>query len=110
MKTVKANKGTPYEAKRHFHMWGLKKVDRETAASRLTVSISHFLPNGGAEMSSSAKERVYYLLSGALTVAGPEEEHLLEEGDLLYIAPGEERAIKVRGVNPATVLVIIVEP
>ena len=110
MKTIRASEGTPYEAKRHFHMWGARKIGVEEGTKRLNVSQSHFLPNGGAEMSSSDKERVYYVLSGSITVRGKAETHLLQTGDIIYIAPGEEREIKVNGNECASTLVIIVEP
>lgn len=109
MKTVKASAGTSYDAKKHFNMWGMKKICPQDGTARLTVSMSHFLPNGGGEMSSSDKERVYYVLSGSITVRGKNEEHFLEAGDMIYIAPGEERSIETNGVQPATTLVIVVD-
>jgi quercetin dioxygenase-like cupin family protein len=110
MKTIKANEGTPYEAKKHFNIWGVRKIGIEEGTKRLNVSQSHFLPNGGAEMSSSDKERAYYVLNGSITVKGISETHSLGPGDMIYIAQGEEREIKVNGNECATTLVIIVEP
>lgn len=110
MKTTRASEGTPYEAAKHFHVWGVRKVGPEEGTRRLNVSQSHFLPNGGAEMSSSDKERVYYVLRGSITVRGKNETHILEEGDLIYIAPGEEREIKVNKNECASILVIVVTP
>ncbi len=109
MISVKAREGTPYDAAKHFHMWGVKKIAPEFSR-RTTVSLSQFLPNGGAEMSASNMERVYYVLAGSITVRGKGEEHLLAAGDLVYIAPGEERAISVNNQEPATVLVVVVTP
>ena len=109
MKTIKATEGTPYDAAKHFNVWGVKKITEEQTR-RTTVSLSHFLPNGGAEMSSSDKERVYYVVSGSITVSGKNEKHVLNSGDLIYIAPGEERDMAVNGSEPAAVLVIIVTP
>jgi mannose-6-phosphate isomerase-like protein (cupin superfamily) len=109
MKTIKATEGTPYDAAKHFNMWGVKKITEEQTG-RTTVSLSHFLPNGGAEMSSSDKERVYYMISGSIIVSGKNEKHVLNRGDLIYIAPGEERDMSVNGSEPAAVLVIIVTP
>jgi len=109
MKTIKATEGTPYDAAKHFNVWGVKKITEEQSR-RTTVSLSHFLPNGGAEMSSSDKERIYYVVSGSITVSGKNEKHVLNRGDLIYIAPGEERDMSVNGSEPAAVLVIIVTP
>jgi quercetin dioxygenase-like cupin family protein len=44
-------------------------------------------------------------------VNGPgDESHLLNEGDLIYIAPGEERDMVINNGKPAEVLVFIVTP
>ena len=109
MKSVKATEGTPYDAPKHYTMWGIIKILHEQTR-RTGASLSHFLPNGSAEMSSSDKERVYYVIRGSITVKGKTEEHMLEPGDLIYIAPGEEREIVTNGTEPATVLVIIATP
>ena len=110
MKLIKKNQGQePKEAKRHFAQSGITKVSREEGSQRLHVSVSHFLPKGGAEMYDSPTERVYYGLSGALMVRGKNgDEYLVEPGDTLYIPPGEERSIETVGTEPATMLVVIV--
>jgi glyoxylate utilization-related uncharacterized protein len=106
---VKAREGTPYDAPKHFNMWAMKKVTPEFSL-RTTVGISQFLPTGGAELSSSNSERVYYVIAGSITVSGKGETHVLDAGDLVYIAPGEEREISVNNREPATVLVVVVTP
>lgn len=101
--------GTPYDAAKHFGVFGLKKfVEGQT--KRISVMYSYFQPNGGAEMSASEKERVYYVVKGSITVNGKEESHVLREGDLIYIAPGEERDMVINEGKPAEVLVFIVTP
>ena len=61
-------------------------------------------------MSSSPKERVYLCLSGSLLLKGQKkDEYYLEPGDMIYIAPGEERSVDVIGTEPATILVFIVD-
>ncbi len=107
MKLVKKGQGEHHDAKGHFDQWGIRMLDSAKDTQRLTITISHFLPQGGAEMSSSATERVYFIISGSLLVKGKAEEHLLEPGDLLYIAPGEEREIQTYGTEPASILVIV---
>ena len=109
MRTIQAGDGTPYDAPKHFHMTGVKKVTPEFSR-RTTVSLSTFQPDGGAEMSASDSARVYYVISGSITVRGKAEEHVLSPGDLIYIAPGEQREIAVTGGSPATTLVIVVTP
>lgn len=109
MISVQDARGTQYEAAKHSEVYGLQKITEEQS-KRITVCYSYFRPNGGAEMSSSPKERVYYVVKGSITVRGKGEEHLLNPGDLIYIAPGEEREMEINGGKPAEVLVLIVTP
>ncbi|NLL51664.1 MAG: cupin domain-containing protein [Peptococcaceae bacterium] len=108
MKVVRANEGNVYEAPNHFNMWGVRKFGPPEGAKNINVSISEFLPDGGATMCSSDKERIYYVLRGSITV---EEEngtkHILNEGDLIHILPGENRSMAVNGLVAARVMVIM---
>ena len=109
MISIKDAEGTPYEAAKHSEVYGLQKIT-EAQSKRTTICYSYFQPNGGAEMSASPKERVYYVVRGSITVRGKGEEHLLNKGDLIYIAPGEERDMVINGGKPAEGLVTIVTP
>lgn len=109
MISVKDAQGTQYDAAKHSEVYGLQKIT-EVQSKRTTVCYSYFQPNGGAEMCSSPKERVYYVVKGSITVCGPDEEHVLNEGDMVYIAPGEERDMVINNGKPAEVLVFIATP
>lgn len=109
MISVKDAKGEPYDAAKHFGVYGLQKIT-EAQSKRTTICYSYFQPNGGAELSSSPKERVYYVVKGSITISGGAEKHVLDAGGLVYIAPGEERDLVVNGGKPAEVLVMIVTP
>lgn len=109
MKMIKKGDGNPYEAKGHSGCWAVRKIEAAKDSRRLSVSLSHFLPQGGAEMSSSPKERAYFIISGSMLVKGKTEEYLLSQGDLIYIAPGEEREVQVIGAEPVTALVMIID-
>jgi mannose-6-phosphate isomerase-like protein (cupin superfamily) len=109
MKLIKRGEGDPYEAKLHFGCWSVRKLDSAKDSKRLSISLSHFLPQGGAEVSSSPKERAYFIISGSMFVKGKGEEYLLGQGDLIYIAPGEEREVQVIGTEPVTALVMIID-
>ncbi len=110
MISVKDARGATYDAAKHFGVYGLQKIT-EAQSMRTTVCYSYFQPDGGAEMSPSPKERVYYVVKGSITVNGKDgESHVLDPGDLIYIAPGEERDMTVNGGKPAEVLVFIVTP
>ena len=69
MISVKDAEGVPYDAAKHWEVYGLKKITEEQS-KRTNVFYSYFQPNGGAEMSSSDKERVYYIVKGSITVKG----------------------------------------
>jgi glyoxylate utilization-related uncharacterized protein len=109
MISVKDAEGIPYEAAKHSEVYGLQKFT-EADTKRTTVCYSYFQPNGGAEMSSSPKERVYYVVKGSITVGGFNEKHVLGKGDCIYIAPGEERDMVINNGKPAEVLVFIITP
>ncbi len=108
MQICKAGEGKPYQAPAHYGQWGSQYFKRE-GTSRLTVSISHFLPNGGAEMNvvPELTELIYYVLSGSIVIQDKAGEHILNAGDLVHFGAGDERAIKVNGQVPASLLVVI---
>jgi quercetin dioxygenase-like cupin family protein len=107
MKLIKVGEGTPYNAPRHFGYWSIEKVTPGIASQHLQIGVSHFLPGGGAEFSSSPNERVYFCIDGKITVKGKNEEYHLDEGDMIYIPAGEDRSFQVSNTKPATILVII---
>lgn len=109
MKLIKKGEGEREVAKRHFGQWGIKQLSPKEGSHRLSVTVSHFLPQGGAEMYASPVERVYFGISGSIMVRGKKgDEYLVQPGDMLYIPPGEERSIEAVGAEPASMLVVIV--
>jgi mannose-6-phosphate isomerase-like protein (cupin superfamily) len=107
MKVVRIGEGSFYDAPGHFNCSCMNKLFSGQDTKRTTIAVSHFLPDGGATMSSSPKERVYVVLTGRIQVSGKDEEHILEARHMIYIAPNEERAFKVMGSEPASILVIL---
>ena len=108
MKLIKKSEGTVYEAAKHFNVWSTRKLAADKDTQRLTVSLSHFLPNGGVEMSGSPAEKIYYILSGSMIVKTKSEKCLVEEGDIIYIGSNEERSVQIPGNDICTSLVCIV--
>lgn len=108
MKKVELKNVKEYEAPGHFKMIAMRLQGREeTGTKNFWMGLSHFLPGGGAEMGSSDFEKVYFVLSGTLTVVTPDKKEItLEPTDSLYIAPGEERYLINREKVPASMLVI----
>ena len=58
-----------YDAPKHFDMRSLRLQGFEVSASKFAwVGLSHFLPQGGAEMDSGPLEKIYVVLAGEITV------------------------------------------
>lgn len=110
MISVKDGEGAHYDAPKHHQVYAVKKIT-PNESQRLTVGCSYFQPDGVAEMSASDTEKAYYVVKGSITVSGKNNEsHVLNPGDLIYIAAGEEREMRVNDGRPAEVLVILVNP
>jgi uncharacterized cupin superfamily protein len=108
MDVTRIGDAKPYEAKGHFGMAAMRLQGLEaTPISAFSVGLSHFLPGGGAEMSSSEVERVYVVLSGEVVVVTETGETVLKPLDSCGIAAGERRAVVNRGTLPASMLVIV---
>lgn len=111
MQVTRLAEAKPYEAARHFQMTGLRLQGCDASATEnFWVGLSHFLPGGGAEASESPLERVYVLLSGAITVITASGETTLAPLDSCHLAPGETRALINRTNEPASMLVIMPYP
>ena len=95
-----------YPAAKHFDVKTLLLQHRDNGGPKsFWVGLSYFLPDGGAEMSSSSMERVYAVLSGTLTlITGEGEEMELKPMDTVYIPPGVERKLINKGKEPVTML------
>ena len=109
MISVKDAEGTPYEAAKHFGVYGIMKINEEQS-KRITVNYSYFQPDGGAEMSGSPTEKIYYVVKGSITVNGKDESHVLNQGDLIFIEADEEREMVINDGKPAEVLVFLITP
>lgn len=108
MKVIKSDQGEYYDAPKHFNMWGVRKIGPSMGAKALNMSISEFLPHGGALLSASDKERVYCVLRGSITVSDESgTAHVVNADDMIHIAPGEQRSIAVNGLVAARLLVVI---
>jgi len=110
MISVKSGVGTPYDAPQHHGVFGYLKLTKEQT-KRTIVNYSYFHPNGGTEMTAAPVERVYYVVTGSITLKGKDnsEVHVLNAGDMVYIAPGEMREMSVNNGQAAEVLVFIVQ-
>ncbi len=109
MKKVEIKDVKPYEAAGHFNMTAMRLHGKEeTGSQKFWMGLSHFLPGGGAEMGATPTEKVYFVLSGEVTITTPDGgEITLKATDSIFIGPGEARAIINKTNMPASMLVVI---
>ena len=98
-----------YDAPKHFDMRSLRLQGFEVSGSKFAwVGLSHFLPQGGAEMDAGTLEKIYVVLSGKVTIELEDgSSHVLEPMDSCHIPAGEARAIRNDGNDVATMLVVM---
>lgn len=110
MRLIKAAEGQPYEAKNHYGADCIRKVFDTEGAGNISVSVSEFLPGGGTDLCASVKDRVYYILNGAIRVEGETmESFIMEPGDMLFVPAGEKRGYQAIGDEPCKMIVMIVK-
>ena len=101
-----------YDAPKHFDMRSLRLQGFDVTDSKVAwVGLSHFLPGGGAEMDAGPTEKIYVVLSGAVTVElGDGTVETLGPLDSCLIPAGEARAVRNEGNEVATMLVVMPYP
>ena len=101
-----------YEAANHTACTALRLFGAEAGGAKdVVVGVSHFLPGGGAGMSGSPPEKVYFVLEGELTViVKGGKETVLKKYDSCVIEANEEREIINRSNQVCTILVAIIPP
>ncbi len=110
MQITRFENAQAYEAKDHFGMQGLRLhplSDEEQSGRPFNCGVSHFLPGGGAHMRASTSVRLYYLLSGEITITTDQTVDIIKQNDICVIQPGEMRSIYNHTNHVATMLVVI---
>lgn len=108
MRVTRASEAQSYDAKGHFDVSGLRlQGDGGTGAEQLSISLSQFLPGGGAERSASATDKYYVVLEGEIIVTTDDGDHTLGPLDSCYIAAGEPRSI-INRRNVVTKMLVVV--
>jgi quercetin dioxygenase-like cupin family protein len=109
MEVTRLADAPPYEAAKHHGIAALRlHGGGQTDTERVVVGLSHFLPGGGADESSSETERIYVVLEGQITVTTEDGPVLLDPLDSCLIPPGEIRSVQNATNRPASMLVIMV--
>jgi glyoxylate utilization-related uncharacterized protein len=101
-----------YDAPKHFDMRSLRLQGFDMSAARFAwVGVSHFLPQGGAEMDAGPLEKIYVVLEGEVTVELADGTvHVLRAMDSCHIPGGEARSVLNASNQVATMLVIMPHP
>ena len=113
MKKRMLNEVKPYDPPVHFGAVSLRlQGAEESGLTKFWVGMTHFLPGGGAEWDyeESPTEKVYFVLSGEITVKTKEGEVTIKATDSLYLAPFEGRSMINNSNLPCSVLVSISYP
>lgn len=98
----------PYEAHGHHGMVAVRLQGMEaTQTDTVWTGLSTFLPGGGAEEQTSAVEKLYIVLEGALTVTVNGESTTLKTEDSCVIPAGEARMLENRTNHVARMLVVM---
>ena len=101
MQITRFSEARRYDAPKHFDMRSLRLQGFDMSASRFAwVGVSHFLPQGGAEMDAGALEKIYVVLEGEVTVQLADgTQHVLKALDSCHIPGGEARIHLTIGIH-----------
>lgn len=106
MQVKRFSEAKTYTAPNHRDCSALRLFGAEAGGSKsLIVGLTHYLPGGGAGPDASPPEKVYFVLSGELTVIVDGKETLLKKHDSCFIGPNESREIINRGNEICSILV-----
>jgi mannose-6-phosphate isomerase-like protein (cupin superfamily) len=93
MQCTKLEEAKPYEAAKHngcasFRLQGLDA----TTTKNFWVGMSHFLPGGNIEPGRGPTEKVYFVISGEITVTSGGKTVVLRQNDSCIIPPTRSAA------------------
>ena len=113
-KITRKNEAVTYNPAKHYDMRATRLHNpADVNQGVVTFGLSHFLPGGGCEYGSNAKESIYYILEGEMTLSAelgtPDEiVTVLHAGDSFHCGPNTMKGIQNDGTVTAQMLTIIV--
>lgn len=110
-KVTKAEEAFQYFPPLHYDVRCTRlHTNTDLEGGKLTLGLSHFLPEGGAEMAEANLEMCYYIQKGEMTVQieNDNTEYVLHAGDSIRFMPGTKRAPKNTGLHVAEMLVMMI--
>jgi len=105
-----------YDAAGHFDVRTTRVHDAgDVNRGMMTIGLSHFLPGGGSQYGSNAKESVYYIVEGQMYLESeldtPDEvKTTLYAGDSFHCGPDTKKSILNNGTDSCKMLVCLVTP
>ena len=97
-----------YVAKGHNECVPTRLHDPEDVNNgKMTMGITYFVPGGGNDYGFNAKESIYYILEGEMTLKTEDCETVLHKGDSFHCCPGCPKAVTNTGTTVAQMLVCL---
>ena len=115
-KITRKNEAYKYEAPGHFDVRSTRLHDPgDVNAGTITMGLSHFLPGGGCDYGSNARESIYYIIEGQMYLEcelGTENEikTTLYAGDTYHCGPNTKKSIVNDGMITTQMIVVLVTP
>jgi len=108
MQCTKFEEAKSYVAPKHNGCVGyrLQGLDASTTKN-FWVGLTHFLPGGNIELGAGPTEKVYFMVSGELTVTSGGQTVVLRQNDSCIIPAHEARSAVNNSHHPATMLIIM---
>ena len=94
----------------HFDMRTFPLVEKQAGQGDLALSVSYYLPGGGAEFGPQPVEVIFYVLDGVISIETDSGDITLEQGQAVHIHKGENKGVHNRTNAPASMLVIAKVP
>lgn len=110
-KITKKDEAYSYDAAKHYDVRTTRLHDpQDVNDGKLTIGLSHFLPGGGCEFGNNAKESVYYIIEGEMTVKTDDNEVTMYAGDSFHCGPFTNKSIHNNGSVCTKMLVCLTDP
>ena len=107
MKKITVADALVYKPAKHNEMTAMRMHGKDVSGCQnFWVGLSHFLPGGGADKDAAPSEKVYFVLSGEITVKTADGTKKIGPMESLYLNAGEEREIINETRMPVSMLVI----
>lgn len=102
-----------YEGKLHYNCQTTRvHTATDFEGGKVTMGVTHFLPNGYADVRPAAYEMIYTCLLGKIAIqivdGDVNTEYVLDAGDSIRMMPGVQRGCRVIGPDYCDLQVVII--